>query len=203
MNVRCLRAGLTGGIGSGKSTVAAMLAELGAAVIDSDAISRASTASGGAAIAAIGRTFGPQFIDSAGALDRERMRSLVFGDAAAKAQLEAIVHPLVQTAMAEQERAARATGCRLIVLDIPLLVESGRWTNALDAVVVVDCTSDTQIARVVERNTMTPAQVQTIMASQATRLQRRRIADAVVWNDGWSLAELRAVVAVLAKTLAL
>lgn len=203
MSEHCQRVGLTGGIGSGKSTVATMLADLGAAVIDSDALSRASTASGGAAIPAIAQIFGPQFIDPAGAMDRERMRGLVFREPAARAQLESIVHPIVQSAMAQQENAARATGCRLVVLDIPLLVESGRWTSALDAIVVVDCTHATQVARVAQRSAMHPDQVQAIIAAQATRLQRRRAADAVIWNDGCTLQQLRAAVAVLAKSLAL
>ena len=198
-----LRIGLTGGIGSGKSTVAAMLADLGAAVIDSDALSRASTASGGTAIAAIAEAFGPEFIDPAGALDRERMRGLVFREPAARARLESIVHPIVQAAMAQQEQAARTKGCGVVVLDIPLLIESGHWTNALDAVVVVDCTNSTQLARVMQRSAMAPAQVQDIIASQATRLQRRRVADAVLWNDGSSLPELGAAVAALAKTFGL
>lgn len=203
MSSQCLRIGLTGGIGSGKSTVAALLADCGAAVIDSDALSRASTARGGAAMAAISDTFGTDFLDSSGALDRARMRTLVFQDPTARGRLEAIVHPIVQAAMAQQEQAARAKGCRLILLDIPLLIESGRWTPALDAIVVVDCSHATQVQRVVQRNALDSVQVEAIIASQATRLQRRRAADTVIYNDGCTLEELAATVAALAKTLAL
>ena len=203
MSERCVRLGLTGGIGSGKSTVATMLARSGAVVLDSDAVSRSSTSSGGAAMAAISATFGPEFIDSTGALDRERMRGLVFRDSAARARLESIVHPIVQQKMAQQEHGARASGCRVVVLDIPLLVESGRWTAALDAVLVVDCTNSTQLARVMQRSPMERSQVEAIIASQATSLQRRRTADAILWNEDLSLAELDIEVAVLAKTFGL
>ena len=198
-----MRLGLTGGIGSGKSTVATMLARSGAVVLDSDAVSRSSTSSGGAAMAAISATFGPEFIDSTGALDRERMRGLVFRDSAARARLESIVHPIVQQKMAQQEHGARASGCRVVVLDIPLLVESGRWTAALDAVLVVDCTNSTQLARVMQRSPMERSQVEAIIASQATSLQRRRTADAILWNEDLSLAELDIEVAGLAKTFGL
>lgn len=203
MSTHCLRIGLTGGIGSGKSTVAAMLAERGATVIDADALSRASTASQGAAIAAIADTFGHALIDSEGALDRDRMRSLVFQDPTARVRLEAIVHPIVQAAMTEREQTARSAGCRMLLLDIPLLIESGRWASTLDAVVVVDCTRATQIRRVVQRNAMEVAQIEAIIASQASRLQRRRAADAVVYNDGCTLQELGEAVAALAKTFTL
>lgn len=203
MSERCVRLGLTGGIGSGKSTVATMLARSGAVVLDSDAVSRSSTSSGGAAMAAISATFGPEFIDSTGALDRERMRGLVFRDSAARARLESIVHPIVQQKMAQQEHGARASGCRVVVLDIPLLVESGRWTAALDAVLVVDCTNSTQLARVMQRSPMERSQVEAIIASQATSLQRRRTADAILWNEDLSLAELDIEVAGLAKTFGL
>ncbi len=203
MNARCLRIGLTGGIGSGKSTVAGMLASCGAAVIDSDALSRASTAKGGAAMAAIAAAFGPEFVDEAGALDRERMRAMVFRDPAAKLQLEAIVHPIVQNVMTLHERDARTSGYSLIVLDIPLLVESGRWTSALDAVLVVDCSRATQIERVMRRSAMARPQVESIIAAQATGAQRRAAADAVLWNDELSLSKLGAAVEVLAKTFGL
>src|SRR3990167_6059018 len=122
-----MRVGLTGGIGSGKSTVLQMLAQLGAAVIDADAISRATTAAGGAAIPAIAQRFGREFITPQGALDRDRMRERAYADPAARKQLEEIIHPLVGQESERQVQAALAAGVKCIVFDIPLLVESGRW----------------------------------------------------------------------------
>ena len=145
---RPLRLGLTGGIGSGKSTFAAMLRDCGAALIDADAIARAVTEAGGPAIADIRDTFGADYIDAQGALDRVRMRALVFADAGAKERLEAIVHPLVGNAIAQAAAVAAQAGQRLIVFDIPLLTESPRWARQLDAVLVVDCREESQVARV-------------------------------------------------------
>lgn len=189
-----LRLGLTGGIGSGKSTVARMLQERGAAVIDADAIARASTAAGGAAIPQILASFGPDYITPEGALDRERMRSLAFTDTGAKQRLEAIVHPLVGKATTEEAEAAERAGARCIVFDIPLLVESGRWPRKLDRVLVVDCQEDTQITRVAARTGMAEAMARQIIAAQASRAQRRAAADVVVYNDGLTLEQLRAEV---------
>lgn len=136
---RPLRVGLTGGIGSGKSTLGQMLQRCGAALVDADACARAVTAAGGSAIAAIRQAFGEEFIDPAGALDRARMREKAFSDVGAKARLEGIVHPLVADSIAQATLEATAAGHHLIVLDIPLLVESKRWAPGLDAVLVVDC----------------------------------------------------------------
>jgi len=136
---RPLLLGLTGGIGSGKSTVGTMLMARGAAVIDADAISRATTAAGGAAIAAIAERFGLTFITPAGALDRERMRTHVFANPNARQQLEAIIHPLVSLHTQQQAEAALARGQRVLVFDVPLLVESQRWRGHVDRVLVVDC----------------------------------------------------------------
>ena len=176
-----LRIGLTGGIGSGKSTVAAMLAALGATVVDADAISRASTAPGGAAIEPIRQAFGDAFITPAGALDRDRMRARVFSDADAKARLEAIVHPLVR---AEIDRRIAACTADAIVLDLPLLVESTAWRQRCDRVWVVDCTPQTQIRRVMARNGLSRAEVARIMATQASREARLAAADDVIDNHG-------------------
>ncbi|AMO22157.1 dephospho-CoA kinase [Ramlibacter solisilvae] len=198
-----LRVGLTGGIGSGKSTVLAMLAGLGAAVIDADAISRATTASGGAAIPAIAQRFGADFITPDGALDRERMRSHVYADAGARKALEDIVHPLVGQESARQVDAALAAGARCIVFDIPLLVESGRWRRQLDRVLVVDCLPETQVARVVQRSGLAPEAVRGIMAAQASREQRLAAADIVISNEGLSLDELAAKVKEVARSLGL
>jgi len=178
-----MQIGLTGGIGSGKSTVAGLLAARGACVIDADAISRQTTAAGGTAIAPIAQAFGAQVIDASGALDRAAMRELIYHDPQARTRLEAIIHPLVRTAMAQQTAAARQTGCRWLVLDIPLLVEGlGRWRSQLDRIVVVDCPPETQIARVMARNQLSRDEVARIIAVQATRAQRLAVADDVIRN---------------------
>ncbi|GAC1528130.1 MAG: dephospho-CoA kinase [Ramlibacter sp.] len=187
-----MRVGLTGGIGSGKSTVLDMLRQQGAATIDADAISRATTAAGGAAIAAIARHFGPGFITAQGALDRDRMRAHVYAQPQARHALEAIVHPLVGIELARQVSKALAGGARCIVLDIPLLVESGRWRSQLDRVLVVDCLPETQVARVVARSALDARQVESIIAAQAPRPLRLHAADAVIFNEGLSLEQLQA-----------
>ena len=201
-----VRLGLTGGIGSGKSTVARMLQERGGAVIDADAIARACTAAGGAAIPAILAAFGPGFVTADGALDREAMRRLAFSDTGAKERLEAIVHPLVSEAIAAEAEAARQSGSRCIVFDIPLLVESigGRnWPARLSRVLVVDCEESTQVTRVVARTGMAEAMARQIIASQASRARRRAAADFVLYNDGCSLDQLRAEVAQISAHLGL
>jgi len=195
---RSFRLGLTGGIGSGKSTVAAMLADLGATVIDADAIARAVTAPGGAAIAPIRAHFGDHFISPDGALDRAAMRHLAFADAGAKQQLEAIVHPLVQQETWRQAALEQAAGCPCLVFDIPLLVESNHWRQQVDQVLVVDCTPETQIARVMARSALDRAAVEAIIAAQASRARRLQAADIVILNEGISLSVLRAQVAGLA-----
>ena len=188
------RIGLTGGIGSGKSTVLATLASLGAATIDADAISRATTAAGGAAMPAIAREFGPSFVGPDGAMDRERMRAEVFARPAARQQLEAIIHPLVGAAIRAEGEKAQAGGRRCLVIDIPLLVEGGRWRQALDRVLVVDCLPETQVQRVMARSGLAEAQVRAILAAQAPRAARLAAADAVIFNQGLSLAQLEAEV---------
>jgi dephospho-CoA kinase len=198
-----LRVGLTGGIGSGKSTVLAMLAQLGAATIDADAISRATTAAGGAAIAAIARRFGAQFVTAQGALDRERMRRHAYADRLARKQLEEIIHPLVGQESARQVQAALDAGAKCIVFDIPLLVESAHWRSKLDRVLVVDCSTATQVERVVARSALTPYEVLSIIAAQAPRAQRLAAADIVICNEGLSLAALRDNVVQAARRLGL
>ena len=183
--IRPLRLGLTGGIGSGKSTVGQMWVSQGAALIDADQIARDVTGPGGAAIGAIRNTFGHDFVDDAtGAMDRARMRALAFSRPEARTQLEAIVHPLVTQHSHLQAQKAIEAGHRLVVFDIPLLAESGHWAGRLDAVVVVDCSAETQITRVMQRSGLSREVVQGIMASQATRPARRAVADAVIANDG-------------------
>jgi dephospho-CoA kinase len=186
-----LRVGLTGGIGSGKSTVLQMMAQLGAAAIDADAISRGTTAAGGAAIAAIAARFGSDFITPEGALDRDRMREHAYADPLARKQLEEIIHPLVARESARQVRAALEAGGRCIVFDIPLLVESGRWQSQVDRVLVVDCSPQTQVDRVVARNGLKAQEVRAIIAVQASRAQRLAAADLVICNEGLSLDQLR------------
>lgn len=185
-----LRLGLTGGIGSGKSTVAQLLVGHGAYLIDADAISRATTAAGGNAIAPIAAAFGPTLVGQDGALNRDAMRALVFTDPSAKTRLESIVHPLVGQAIAAQAQHAEDTGVACIVFDIPLLVESARWRRTVDRVLVVDCLVTTQIARVTARSGLTAADVEKIVVTQATRAQRLAAADVVLFNDGLTLDEL-------------
>lgn len=200
-----LRLGLTGGIGSGKSTVATMLAEFGAAVIDSDAISRATTASGGVALPAIATAFGPQMIRADGALDRAAMRKLVFEDASARQQLEGIIHPLVSQEVDRQARLARDQGKKCLVFDVPLLVESGaRWRGKLDRVLVIDCPPPTQIERVMARSGISAEEVHRIIDAQAPRESRLRAADIVIYNGaGVSLSTLRESVQSLVVRLGL
>lgn len=197
------RIGLTGGIGSGKSTVAGMLAALGAAIIDADAISRQLTATGGAAIPAVAARFGHHAISADGAMDRDAMRRIVFDDPAARAQLEAIIHPLVGLETGRLSTEAEAGGCACVVFDIPLLVESGRWRQRLDQVLVIDCTEATQVSRVMARSGWTETAVGKVLASQATRAQRLAAADACIFNDGISLAALEHAVRRLAPRFGL
>ena len=184
-----LRIGLTGGIGSGKSTVGSMLAARGARLVDTDLIARQLTLPGGAAIDAIRSSFGADVIAADGSLDRARMRAIVFGDVEARARLEAILHPLIGAEAARQaEGAAPATPA--IVFDVPLLVESGRWRANVDRVWVVDCEESVQIERVAARPGWSAATARAVIAQQASRRARRDAADAVIDNSGSSLAEL-------------
>ena len=187
-----LRVGLTGGIGSGKSTVAALLAAHGAAVIDTDLIARQLTLPGGAAIRAIADTFGAELIAADGALDRTRMREIVFADPLQKRRLEAILHPLI--GIETDRQASKASGL-VIVFDVPLLVESGnRWRAEVGKVLVIDCTEATQIERVVVRSGWTRKAVQAVIGQQAPRALRRACADAVIFNDGIAPEQLAAEV---------
>ena len=198
------RLGLTGGIGSGKSTVASMLAAKGAAVIDADAISRSLTAPGGRAMAAIAQTFGPQMIDAQGAMDRQAMREAVFQNPQAKQKLEAIIHPLVSQITAEQAQAAVQSGHRVLVFDVPLLVESGeRWRKQVDRVIVVDCDAETQRQRVMARSGLAAEEIDRIIALQASRAQRLACADLVILNQGLNLSQLESKVAQVAADFGL
>lgn len=173
--------GLTGGIGSGKTTVANYFGELGAALIDTDLIAHQLTQPGGLAMEAIRQSFGAGFVTADGAMDRARMRELVFSEPDKKRQLEAILHPLIrqQTELA----ASQANGDYLIFV-VPLLVESGNWRERVQRIVVVDCEEATQIRRVMQRNQLSEAQVRAIMNHQASRQQRLAAADDVISNEG-------------------
>jgi dephospho-CoA kinase len=197
------RIGLTGGIGSGKSTVLSMLQARGAAAIDADAISRATTAAGGAAIPQIARKFGPEFVTADGALDRVRMRERAYAHPEVRRELEQIIHPLVGEEIARQVDAAIAAGARCIVFDIPLLVESGRWRSQVDRVLVVDCEPQTQVARVVARSGLAPEEVRAIIAAQAPRALRLAAADLVICNEGLTLEALRNDVEQVARSFGL
>lgn len=188
-----LTIGLTGGIGSGKSTVSQMLVDLGAHLVDTDAIARALTAPGGAALPSITEQFGAEILDPTGAMDRARMRELAFADPSAMARLEAILHPLIgQHADAHARKAARH---QHIVYDVPLLAESGRkWKDKVDRIVVVDCEPETQIARVMIRSGWPREAIEAVLAKQAQREVRLALADHIVTNEGVSLKELRAEV---------
>jgi dephospho-CoA kinase len=172
--------GLTGGIGSGKTLVADMFAALGAAVIDTDQIAHQLSAQQGAAIPLLLAEFGAEFITAEGALDRARMRQLVFAEPAARQRLEAILHPLIR--IATEDAAARASGpYRMFV--VPLLVESGTWNSRIDRLLVVDCPESLQVERVMRRSSLEESQVRAIMAAQASREQRLAAADDVIAND--------------------
>jgi dephospho-CoA kinase len=173
--------GLTGGIGSGKSSAARMFAALGAGIVDVDDISHALTKSGGAAIAAIREQFGAEFIAPDGRLDRARMRERVFGDAAAKAQLEAILHPLINRAA--RDEVARA-GDPYLLLVVPLLLERNGYRDMIQRVAVVDCSESRQVERTMRRSSISEAAVRAIMAAQLPRAQRLSRADDVLDNDG-------------------
>ena len=172
--------GLTGGIASGKSLVADRLDSLGAAVVDTDVISREQTAAGMPALAEIGRQFGADLIRADGTLDRAGLRGQVFSDPAARKRLEAILHPRIRKAA--WERAGRTAGSYLVMV-VPLLVETG-FTDGIDRVLVIDAPRKLQIGRLRERDGVTRAQAIAILASQASRRQRRTMADDVILNDG-------------------
>ncbi|MDD5299206.1 MAG: dephospho-CoA kinase [Gallionella sp.] len=186
--------GLTGGIGSGKSTVAALFAEHGAGIIDTDIIAHRLTQAGGAAIEAIRAAFGDGYIADDGALDRVKMRALIFSDAAAKQRLELLLHPLIREQAKAQLRQLEASP--YVILVVPLLPESPAFRQLVQRVLVVDCAEDTQVARVIGRNKMTEAEVRAIIARQTPRAERLQLADDVIHNDA-GLDSLEEPVAVL------
>ncbi|MGA7778405.1 MAG: dephospho-CoA kinase [Paraburkholderia sp.] len=179
--------GLTGGIGSGKSTVADLFAARGLTIVDTDLIAHQITAPGGVAMPKIATEFGASFIAPDGSLDRARMRTLVFTDEGARRRLEAITHPLIRT---ETERARLAATGPYVMLVVPLLVESGSWKTRVERVLTVDCSVETQIDRVMRRNAFSREQVLAIMARQATRDARLAAADDVIVNEDTSIEDL-------------
>lgn len=187
MNATVLRIGLTGGIGSGKSTVAQCLVECGAHLVDTDAIARTLTQPGGLAMPAVAAAFGSAALAADGSLDRAHMRQRVFADAAARGQLEAILHPLISH---QAQHLAALAGGRPVVFDVPLLAESTHWRQRVARVLVVDCDEATQLERVSRRPGWTEAAARAVMAQQAPRAARRAVADAVIHNDGISREEL-------------
>lgn len=196
--------GLTGGIGSGKSTVARMLVARGAQLIDADALSRAATQPGGAAIPSIRAAFGDAVVSTDGSLNRDAMREIMLTDARAKTSLEAILHPLIGEQINHRLEAANHAGAQLVVLDIPLLVEGGaRWRSCCDAVWVVDCLASTQMARVQSRSAWPVAQVASVIAAQASRAQRLACADAVIFNEEITLSMLDQLVVACLDSLKL
>jgi dephospho-CoA kinase len=185
--------GLTGGIGSGKSTVSELFAESGVPVIDTDVIAHALTAAEGAAMPEILTTFGSSFMQPDGALNRAQMRSCVYNDPASKATLEAIMHPLIRSEAEKIAQAVDPTAPYLLYV-VPLLLETGAWKDTIDKILVVDCSEALQIARVTARSAMSKDQVLKIMGAQATRAQRLAAADDVILNEG-ERSQLRANVA--------
>ena len=185
--------GLTGGIGSGKTTVSNQLARLGAGIVDTDLIAHQITASNGLAIPLIKKQFGPEFIDPSGSLDRGKMRALVFNDLMARKSLEAITHPLIREETIRQAKLVLEAGVPYLVFVVPLLIESGTWRPLLDCVVVVDCPEKTQIERVMQRSNLPQSEVEKILAAQASRQERLAYADFVIENQD-NLDHLRAEV---------
>jgi dephospho-CoA kinase len=173
--------GLTGGIGCGKSTVADLFAARGAGIVDTDVLAHQLTAPGGAAMPALVQEFGADFATPDGALDRTRMRDLVFADPGARARLEGILHPMIRTATLD---AALSVAGAYVIFVVPLLIESGTWRSRVQRVLAIDCLEATQIARVMARNGLPEAQVRAIMAAQASRAERLAAADDVIDNDG-------------------
>jgi dephospho-CoA kinase len=185
--------GLTGGIGSGKSAAASEFARLGAMVVDTDAIAHELTCAGGAAISGVRRLFGESYVDASGAMDRRKMRDLIFADSNAKLRLEALLHPLIRE---ESQRRISAASGPYVVYVVPLLIESPDYRKRVDRVLVIDCPDELRIARVHARSGLAADDVRRIIAAQVTTAERRAAADDLIDNGG-SLEELHAQVRAL------
>jgi dephospho-CoA kinase len=181
--------GLTGGIGSGKTAVSNLLAKFGAGIVDTDLIAHQMTAPHGAAMALIEKQFGPEFITVDGALNRDKMRSLVFTKPEARKSLEAITHPLIRQETIRQGLDLSKKGFPYLVFVVPLLIESGSWMELIDRLVLVDCPKEAQIQRVMQRSNLPREDVERILAAQASREERLKHADIVIKNQG-SLKDL-------------
>ena len=211
MQFGAYRVGITGGIGSGKSTVTTQLKSLGAGVIDADAISRHLTSSHGEAMNAIVEKFGDEYQLADGSLDRSRMRELVFNQKDRRKELEQILHPLIQNEMKNQFETMKKNGIKLVVFDLPLLAESSKWRKNLDKIIVVDCSVETQVSRVLTRDVqnnnrttpMTRDLVINIIASQASRIDRLKLADVIILNDDITRQQLNEEIAQISKQLGL
>jgi dephospho-CoA kinase len=186
-----LLVGITGGIGSGKSTVAKLLAQSGYPIVDADALSRQLTQPGGPAMPKIAQAFGKALVAPDGGLHRQRMRELAFSQQEVRQKLEAILHPLIGQSIANAIAEHVQTGAPCVLLDIPLITSASRWPPMLDRILVVDCRESTQIDRVRLRSQLTEAEVKAIMAQQISRLERRALADWVIFNDDLSIEELK------------
>jgi len=173
--------GLTGGIGSGKTTVAQCFEDRGIAVVDTDAIAHQITAAGGQAVGAIAQRFGEQMITADGSLDRQKMRDLVFEDPKQRQGLEAILHPMIRAISDRQLDLAHSP---YVLLAIPLLIESREPRERVHRILVVDCPESQQIERVMKRSGLSEARIRSIMAAQASREQRLAAADMVITNEG-------------------
>lgn len=198
-----IRLGLTGGIGSGKSSAARCFERRGASVIDADQISRKLTAPGGAAISPLVEAFGLSILTHDGGLDRQKMRQLIYSDPSSKSRLEAIIHPLITWTIEEAAAQAQSTGTKCVLFDIPLLVESGRWRTKLDSIVVVDCPEEVQVQRVKSRDGLEQNEIARIIRSQASPKARLCAADHVIWNAHISVIELDELVGEIAMEFGL
>ena len=183
-----LRVCLTGGIGSGKSTVARYLVQLDVPIIDADAISRSLTSPGGAGIEAIRDIFGDSFIDTEGGLHRDRMRDKIFSEPASKRALESILHPLIEEKIATQ--ASIQSGSDIIIFDIPLMLENGKWRSRMHRIIVVDCDENTQLQRVSQRPGWSSEMAKKAILQQASRCSRRACADIILNNQNIDFATL-------------
>lgn len=181
---KILLVGLTGGIGSGKTVVSDLLTQLGAGVIDTDLIAHQITGPNGSAIPLIQKAFGSDYIDALGALNRAKMRTLVFENPKFRGLLEEITHPLIRQKTTQQALELAKNGVPYLVFVVPLLIESGTWQHLIDYLVVVDCPVETQIKRVMHRNNLSRAEVEKILKAQASRLDRNSQANTVIENTG-------------------
>lgn len=175
--------GLTGGVGSGKSTIASMFSNRGAALVDADVVAHQLTSVGGAAIAALRDSFGAEAIAADGSLDRTYMRALIFSDAELRIKLERLLHPMIRDAMNKLADRHLVEGAAYVVRVVPLLVESGNWRVYADRLLLVDCSGATQLARVRSRPGIDDVTAERIIAAQATRAERLAVAEDVLFNE--------------------